>query len=74
MGAVKKQATAVKRKGKAVEYFKGVVSELKKVYWPSRKQVITYTGVVLITVSFVAVLIWLFDSVLAVLLAKILGL
>jgi len=74
LGAVKKQTTAAKRKGKAAEYFKGVVGELKKVYWPSRKQVITYTGVVLITVSFVAVLIWLFDSLLAVLLGKILGL
>lgn len=74
MGAVKKQATAAKRKGQTAEYFKGVVSELKKVHWPSRKQVITYTGVVLVTVTFVAVLIWLMDSLLAALLAKILGL
>lgn len=37
-------------------------SELKKVHWPSRQEVFTYTGVVLVTVAFVSALIWVIDS------------
>ncbi len=36
--------------------------ELKKVTWPNRQQLIAYTGVVLFTVAFMSILIWLFDT------------
>lgn len=37
-------------------------SELKKVHWPNRQEVFTYTGVVLVTVAIVTALIWVIDS------------
>lgn len=48
--------------GNTKEYFSGVYSELKKVHWPTRRQTVGYTGVVLFTVALVALIIWLFDS------------
>ncbi len=44
------------------KYFRGVWSELKKVHWPNRPELITYTGVVLVSVLVVSVLIWIVDS------------
>ena len=46
-------------------FLKEVVAELRKVIWPTRKQMITYTAVVLVFVAFmVAVIAW-FDFALA---------
>ena len=36
--------------------------EMKKVPWPTRQEVTTYTGVVLVTVAIITVLIWIVDS------------
>jgi preprotein translocase subunit SecE len=44
-------------------YFKGVKSELKKVNWPTRKELINYTVVVLATVGVMVVVIWGLDLV-----------
>jgi preprotein translocase subunit SecE len=44
-------------------YFKGVKSELKKVNWPTRKELINYTMVVLATVGVMVVVIWGLDLV-----------
>lgn len=44
------------------KFLRGVKSELKKVHWPDRPTIITFTGVVLVTVFFVATLIWVVDS------------
>lgn len=52
-------------------YFSGVISELKKVYWPGRPQLIGYTGVVLFSVALVALIIWLFDSGLSFVLERL---
>ncbi|MGN1134555.1 MAG: preprotein translocase subunit SecE [Oscillospiraceae bacterium] len=49
----KKSAAAAqpkKKKGGVKKYFRDLKSEIKKVVWPSRKQVINNTGVVLVTV------------------------
>ncbi|MCD5406163.1 MAG: preprotein translocase subunit SecE [Desulfotomaculum sp.] len=43
----------------------GVKGELKKVYWPTRRETMVYTGVVLATVTVIAILIWLLDSLLS---------
>ncbi len=45
-----KDSTAVKQKGgnKIVKYFRDLKSEIKKVVWPSRSQVVNNTGIVLI--------------------------
>ena len=44
------------------EYFKGIKTETKKVVWPTRQELISYTGVVLLTCCIFGVGIWLVDS------------
>jgi len=44
-------------------WFSGLRSELKKVTWPSRRQVINNTWVVLVVTAVCAVAIWGFDYV-----------
>ncbi|NPV26978.1 MAG: preprotein translocase subunit SecE [Firmicutes bacterium] len=56
---------------RTTNFLRTVWSELKKVHWPNRSELITYTGVVLISVAFVALLIWLVDSVLSFLLEQL---
>ena len=45
-------------------FYRQVVSELTKVVWPSRKQLTTYTAVVLVFVSFVIAVVSIFGAVL----------
>ncbi|NLM21809.1 MAG: preprotein translocase subunit SecE [Peptococcaceae bacterium] len=54
-------------------YFREVWLELKKVHWPSRNQLLTYTGVVLVAVGICAVLIWIVDSALTYGMTVLLG-
>ncbi|ADY54744.1 preprotein translocase, SecE subunit [Syntrophobotulus glycolicus DSM 8271] len=53
-------------------FFREVWNELKKVHWPTRKQMMVYTGVVFVTVGIFAVLIWIVDSMLTFSLTSIL--
>ncbi|HYQ69999.1 preprotein translocase subunit SecE [Actinophytocola sp.] len=46
-------------------FLKEVVAELRKVIWPTRKQMITYTAVVLVFVAFMVAVIAGFDFALA---------
>lgn len=57
---------------KAKRFFRGSLSEFKKVHWPNRKELLTYTGVVLMSVLFVSLLIWIVDTILSYLLGLIL--
>lgn len=45
------------------EYFREVSSEMKKVTWPARPEVIGTTGVVLVAVVFFGLYLWLCDVV-----------
>jgi preprotein translocase subunit SecE len=45
-------------------FYRQVISELRKVVWPTRKQLTTYTGVVLVFVSFIIAVVSLLDLVL----------
>ena len=45
------------------EFVREVSSEMKKVTWPSRPEVIGTTGVVLVAVIFFGVYLWLCDVV-----------
>ena len=54
-------------------FFRGVLSELKKVHWPDRKQLIIYTGVVVVFVLVVSVAISALDMVFSALLKMVLG-
>jgi preprotein translocase subunit SecE len=49
---------------RAGRFYRQVVAELRKVVWPSRKQLTTYTAVVLVFVSFIIAVVSLFDLVL----------
>jgi preprotein translocase subunit SecE len=46
-------------------FLREVVAELRKVIWPTRKQMITYTAVVLVFVAFMVALIALLDIALS---------
>jgi len=56
---------------KFVKFFKDVRAEMKKVTWPSRKTVITYTEIVLIVMALLTVFIFLIDSIFSYLLKLI---
>ncbi|QHI73975.1 preprotein translocase subunit SecE [Aminipila terrae] len=43
------------------EYFRGIRTEMKKVVWPTKKELGSYTIVVLFTCAFFAVGFWLID-------------
>lgn len=57
-----KKPNFFKRIGKAVSgFFKGIASEIKKVTWPTKKQVVSNTLSVLAFCLVVGVIIWLAD-------------
>ena len=62
--------TKGQNKGKLKTYFRGVRSELKKVTWPSKKELFNYTGIVLLISLIVAIIVYIID----ILLNNILGL
>ncbi|MEW6622228.1 MAG: preprotein translocase subunit SecE [Bacillota bacterium] len=73
MTKVAAKTQKVKVTEKITRFLKGVWSELKKVHWPTKKEIITYTSVVLAAVFIVAVMIWIVDSIFSFILGKIIG-
>ncbi|CUH97834.1 putative membrane protein [Propionispora sp. 2/2-37] len=58
------QETAVQGSAsRSRRFLREVKAELKKVSWPSKQELISYTGIVFVAVVFVAVLIWGIDTV-----------
>jgi preprotein translocase subunit SecE len=49
-------------------FFHGVWTELKKVHWPTRRELSIYTLVVVVAVALVGAFIWAIDSVFSFLL------
>ena len=47
--------------GKIAKFFRGVVHELKRVTWPTKKELLTYTIVSIITITFFAIILGMFD-------------
>jgi preprotein translocase subunit SecE len=45
----------------ATTFYKQVVAELRKVIWPTRRELLTYTSVVLVFVVFMVAIVSLFD-------------
>ena len=69
-GAARARGTAVRESGRQgkgslparfVRFLREVVAELRKVIWPTRNQLVTYTIVVLVFVSFMVALVSLLD-------------
>ena len=63
-------ATATPERGRAAKkplparmslFYRQVLAELRKVIWPTRNQLVTYTIVVLVFVSFMVALVSLLD-------------
>ena len=68
--AAKKSVTAAPAKKQGIfkrmgKYFRDVRGEFKKVVWPTKKQIINNTIIVLVMVAIFAVVIWGLDFVLA---------
>ena len=64
---VKKRAVAAstskkKKRGSIKEYFKGVRLEMKKGVWPTKKELGSFTAVVLATCAAFAVVFWAVDT------------
>ena len=58
-------AETVAKKGffsRIKDYFKGVNSEMKKVSWPTKKETLKYTLVVIVVCAAFALLFWLLDT------------
>ena len=54
-------------------FYRQIVSELAKVVWPTRKQLSTYTAVVLVFVTFVIAVVSIFDLVITKLVFWVFG-
>lgn len=52
-----------KTTSKISSYFKGVKAELKKVNWPTKKELSNYTVVVFVTTAALTIVIWGLDVV-----------
>ena len=44
-----------------IRFIREVVAELRKVIWPTRKELITYTSVVIVFVTIMVTIVWLLD-------------
>jgi len=53
--------TKVSLPARLIRFLREVVAELRKVIWPTRKQLVTYTLVVLVFVSFMVAFVALLD-------------
>ena len=51
-----------KKKISVKDYFKGIRIEMKKVVWPTKKELGSYTAVVILTCAFFALAFWAIDS------------
>lgn len=69
--AAKKDVAKANRLEDLKKFFTGTRSELKKVHWPDRQQVMAYTGVVVVAVVIMAGIIWVADLGLGYILEKI---
>ena len=47
--------------GKITKFFREVVHELRRVTWPTRKALLTYTIIVLVALVFFSILLGIFD-------------
>jgi preprotein translocase subunit SecE len=79
-GTGTKKKTARKEPGRypnpflyVVNFIKQVVAELRKVIWPNRKQMVSYTSVVLVFLAFMVALIAGFDYGMARLVGLVFG-
>ena len=68
-----KSNSAVQQRGGFGKFFRGVKAELKKVVWPTKKELINYTIVVFLVTIFIAFIIYVIAEVFAQLFNKLLN-
>jgi preprotein translocase subunit SecE len=59
--------------GRISLFYRQVLAELRKVVWPTRTQLTTYTAVVMVFVGFIIAVVSLFDTALTKLIFWIFG-
>lgn len=59
--------------GKSKKFFREVKAEMKKVTWPGRKEVVSNTFIVIVSVAIAAVVIGFFDAAVVGALKSIIG-
>ena len=59
--------------GRISLFYRQVLNELRKVVWPTRKQLSTYTAVVLVFVGFIIAVVSVFDLILTKLVFWVFG-
>lgn len=69
----KKAAAKAKNGGGAKEYFKGIKLEMSKVVWPTKKELASFTAVVIATCAVFALGFWLIDTGVLAALKAVLG-
>ena len=57
-----KKANKVNKGNRIARWLREMRSELKKVQWPTWKQVLKNTGVVILCVLVIGIFIWVFDA------------
>jgi preprotein translocase subunit SecE len=70
-GKVSKDVRDTNRIENIKKFLRGVRSELKKVHWIGRSQLIAYTGVVFVSVLTVTLLIWGVDAALSAIMKQL---
>ncbi|MBP3953392.1 preprotein translocase subunit SecE [Bacillus suaedae] len=55
------------------KFFRGVGQEMKRVSWPTRKELVRYTWVVIGTVAFISVFFFVVDLGISELVRRLLG-
>ena len=73
MAAKEKKAKAAKKPNKVLKFFRDLISETKKISWPSRKTVINNTIVVIVSILVIGIFIWVLDALLTFLLGLMLN-
>ncbi|MCD7771038.1 MAG: preprotein translocase subunit SecE [Oscillospiraceae bacterium] len=69
----KKAKKKVKKPNRIVKFVRDLISEVKKVVWPSRKQVLNNTGVVLAVCIICGAALFAVDSIFGLLLQLVTG-
>ena len=64
MTAQANQEAKAKKRFSLVSYVKETKTELKRVSWPTKKELLKNTGVVLTVVTLATILVWVLDTVL----------
>jgi len=71
--AKKKRPAPKRERVSAGEYFRGVRTEMKKVVWPTRKELVSFTAVVMMACTFFSLFFSGIDYMVFALLKAVLG-